>query len=262
MEIISLSSSQIISFLLIFFRVGAIMFSAPFFGARNIPVLVRILLSFTVAVLITSAIVPYKNVQIHSLNNAQDSLWLFMAIIKELLLGIAIGFIAQLTFTGIQMAGQLIGNDMGFGMMNIMDPSTHGIVTVTAELNTIIATLIFLITYSHHYVLMAIAKSFETIPLGSWGPSESFVEHLNVVFGSVFATGLKLAIPVMAVLFLAKIAMAIVARTMPQMNFFAVGFPIQITVGLLAIAVSLPFTARVIYGLFLSMRDNIWLIFR
>ena len=261
-DAIKLNSGLIISFLLVFFRIGAIMFSAPFFGAKNIPMQVRILLSFAIAVVITSATVPYKNVQIQSLNNMQDILWLFMAIIKEIILGVAIGFIAQLTFVGIQIAGQIIGNDIGFGMMNILDPATHDVITVTAELNTIIATLIFIVTYSHHFILMAIAKSFETIPLTGWTQSGAFVDHLNIVFSNVFTTGLKLAIPVIGALFLAKIAMAIVARTMPQMNFFVIGFPIQITVGLLAIAVSLPFMTRAIFGLFLSMRDNIWFLFR
>jgi len=262
MESINLSSSQIIFFLLVFFRVGAIMFSAPFFGAKNLPIQIRILLSFTIAVVITSAIIPYKNIQIHSLNSTQDIVWLFMAVIRETTLGLAIGFIAQLTFIGIQMTGQIIGNDMGYGMMNLLDPSTHDVITVTSELYTIIATLIFIVTYSHHFVLMAIAKSFETIPLAGWGLSGSFIDHLNTVFSSIFATGLKLAIPILGALFLTKISMAIVTRTMPQMNFFVVGFPIQITVGLLAIAITLPFMARVIHGFFLSMRDNIWFLFR
>ena len=262
METINLNSNQIISFLLVFFRVGAIMFSAPFFGAKNIPMQVRILLSFAIAIVITSAIVPHNNLQIKSMNGTQDILWIFIAVIKEIILGLAIGFTAQLTFVGIQMAGQLIGNDIGFGMMNILDPSTHDVVTVTAELYTIIATLLFIVTYSHHFILMAIAKSFDTIPLMGWSLSGSFISHLSIVFSSVFSTGLKLALPIIGALFLAKIAMAIVTRTMPQMNFFVVGFPIQITVGLLAIAISLPFMARVIHGLFLSMRDNIWFMLR
>jgi flagellar biosynthetic protein FliR len=261
-ETLSFTSGQVISFMLVFFRIGAILFTAPLFSGRNIPIQVRILLSLALAITITTAIVPYKGVLAYSINDINNVWLLFMSIAKEIILGIAIGFIAQLTFIGIQVAGQLVGNDIGFGMMNILDPSSHDVVTITAGLYTVIATLIFLVTNSHHYILMAIARSFEKIPLGSWFPSESYVWHLSNVFNGVFETGLRLAIPVMGALFLAKIAMAIITRTIPQMNVFTVGFPLQIAVGLLAMAFSLPFMSQVIRNLFIVMRDNIWFIFQ
>jgi flagellar biosynthetic protein FliR len=249
-ETLSFTSGQVISFMLVFFRIGAILFTAPLFSGRNIPIQVRILLSLALAITITTAIVPYKGVLAYSINDINNVWLLFMSIAKEIILGIAIGFIA------------LVGNDIGFGMMNILDPSSHDVVTITAGLYTVIATLIFLVTNSHHYILMAIARSFEKIPLGSWFPSESYVWHLSNVFNGVFETGLRLAIPVMGALFLAKIAMAIITRTIPQMNVFTVGFPLQIAVGLLAMAFSLPFMSQVIRNLFIVMRDNIWFIFQ
>ncbi|HGE69563.1 TPA: flagellar biosynthetic protein FliR [Candidatus Poribacteria bacterium] len=261
-EIINLTSGQIISFMLVFFRIGAILFTAPLFGGRNIPVQVRILLSLALAIVITTVVVPYKGIQAYTLDQINNVWVLFMSIAKEIIVGIAIGFIAQLTFTGIQIAGQLIGNDIGFGMMNIFDPSSHDVVTITAGLYSIVAGLIFLVTNSYQYVLMAIARSFDAIPLGHWFPSESYVWHLSNVFNGIFGTGLKIAIPVMGALFLTKIAMAIITRTMPQMNVFVVGFPLQIAIGLLAMAFSLPFVSQVIRNLFIGMRDNIWIIFR
>ncbi len=260
MEEITLSNAQIISFLLVFFRISAVLFTAPFFGARNLPFQVRALLSFTIAIVITSAILPYKGVM--SLSTPLNNVWeYFLASAREIILGISIGFMAQLIFMGIQFAGQLIGNDIGFGMMNIFDPSTHSTVTITAELNTVIASLIFIVTYSHHYVLMGLARSFDMIPIAEWYPDTAFIKHLNTVFSGIFSTGFRIALPVMGAVFLSKIALAMIARTMPQMNVFIIGFPIQISLGLLVMAVTLPLFVRYTRLLFTVMRDNIWYLF-
>ncbi|MGB9596028.1 MAG: flagellar biosynthetic protein FliR, partial [Candidatus Poribacteria bacterium] len=181
-EIINLTNGQIISFMLIFFRIGAILFTAPLFSGRNIPMQVRILLGLALAVIITMAIIPYKDIQSEVIDKVNNISVIFVSIAKEIIVGIAIGFISQLAFTGIQIAGQLIGNDIGFGMMNVFDPTSHDVVTITAELYSIIAILMFLITNSYQYILMAIAKSFEKIPLGYWFPSEPYIWHLSSVF--------------------------------------------------------------------------------
>lgn len=257
MEEITISNAQIISFLLVFFRIGAILFTAPFFSIRNLPFQVRVLLSFTLAIVITSAILPYKGVM--SISTPLNNVWeYFIASAREVILGISIGFMAQLIFTGIQFAGQLIGNDIGFGMMNIFDPSTHSTVTITAELNTVIAGLIFIVTYSHHYILMGLAKSFDTIPIAVWYPNTTFIKHLNTVASGIFSTGFRIALPIIGVVFLSKIALAMIARTMPQMNVFIIGFPIQISLGLLVMAVTLPLFVRFTRLLFIGIRDNIW----
>ena len=191
---------------------------------------------------------------------SQGTIGVSLAILRELLLGSGIGFTAQLTFAGIQLAGQFVGYGMGFGMMRIMDPSTRTNVTVTAQYNMVVATLIFLLIHGHHYILMGIAKSFSAIPLAQWVPSASFIGHLNTVFAGIFTSALRIAIPVMGALFLTKVAMGILARTMPQMNVFIVGFPIQISIGLIAMAISLPFFVKILYSLFTSMRENVFLI--
>jgi flagellar biosynthetic protein FliR len=190
-----------------------------------------------------------------------DPRFSLMAVFREVLLGIAIGYTARLTYTSIQLAGQLAGYGMGFGMARILDPSTRTNVTIIAQYNVVIAMLVFLLIRGHHHILVGIAKSFSAVPLGVWSPSASLVGHLNTVFASIFATGFRIAIPVMAALFLTKVALAIIARTIPQMNVFIVGFPLQISVGLIAMAVSLPFFVKILHSLFASMRENVFLIF-
>jgi len=246
METLGITNIQIVSFLLVFFRTGAILFTAPFFSSKNINTRVRILLSFTIAIVLTTS---FTNLMTEGIGD-----------VSRFMLGIAIGFTAQLTFAGIQLAGQIVGHEMGFGLTRILDPSMNANITITAQYNVVLATMIFLLIRGHHHILMGMARSFSEIPLGGWNPSASFTGHLNDTFSGIFKTAFRLAIPVMAVLFLTKIGMAIIARTIPQMNVFIVGFPLQISIGLIAMALSLPFFVKTLNGLFELMRNNIWLI--
>lgn len=249
MDRIVISNSQISLFLLVFFRVAAILLTAPLFGAHDVPVRIRIIFAFTVSVLIYSAMKG----SIRLVRNDD----LILSVIKETILGISIGLVCRLIFSGVQLAGQLIDNNVGFGLVNIVDPSFHNVTSITANLYVIIATLVFILTYGYHYVLLGIAKSFERIPLGELWSLNSYITALNNMVAGVFSTGLRIAIPVVGAVFLANIALAIVARTMPQMNVFVVGFPLQIAIGLLAMAISIPLFTGYLQTLFLFMRDVI-----
>jgi len=270
METISISNTEIISFLLVFFRTGAVLYTAPFFGSQSIPVRVRILLSCAIAIVMTTALGTLNEtalaegrnnvLSLQALMFQQGVIGLFAAIFREVFLGITIGYTARLTFMGIQLAGQIMGHEMGFGMMRILDPTTRANVTIIAQYNTVVATLVFLLINGHHYIIMGLAKSFSSIPLAGWAPSASLVGHVNNVFAGIFSTGIKIALPIMGALFLTKIGLGIVARTMPQMNVFIVGFPLQIAIGLIGMAVSLPIFVEILNNLFISMRDNVWVI--
>lgn len=249
MDRIVISSSQISLFLLVFFRVAALLLTAPFFGSHNVPARVRIVFAFTVSVLIYSAMKGSIK-----LDNNED---LIISAIRETILGISIGLLCRLIFSGIHLAGQLIDNNIGFGLVNIVDPSFHNITSITANLYMIVATLVFILTYGHHHVLIGIAKSFERIPVGELWSMDNYVTIINKVASGVFSSGLRIAIPVVGAVFLANIALAIVARTMPQMNVFVVGFPLQIAMGLLAMAISIPLLTGYFQTLFLVMRDII-----
>jgi len=262
MATISISSNEIIAFLLVFFRVGAILSTAPLFGNRSIPARVRVLLSFTLAIVVVMPLRASGGLAGEAIGSLQYQgvAGLFLAILREVILGVAIGFTASLAFSGIQLAGEFVGYEMGFAMMKMLDPTTRVNVTVTSQLYVATAMLIFVLVRGHHYILMCIAESLTKMPPGEWEPSASLVGHVSSVFSGIFSTGLRIAIPVMGALFLAKMSLAIVARTMPQMNVFIVGFPVQIAVGLMAMAISLPFFVKVLCALFSSMRENIFAI--
>ncbi len=258
MDEITVTNAQFISFFLMLFRISAILFTAPLFGSKNMPVRIRVSFALGITIVLIVSLNQMKQLDNVLLTQPQSAIGLIIMIFRETLFGVAIGYTAQLTFMGLQFSGQLVGQQMGFGMARIMDPTTKANVAVTAQYNVTVAMLIFLLMDGHHHVLMGLARSFSAVPLAQWEMSESLAEHLSAVVASIFATALKIAIPVMVPLFLAKIALGIIARTMPQMNVFIVGMPLQIAIGLIAMSVSLPFFAKIVGSLFMTMRDNVW----
>jgi flagellar biosynthetic protein FliR len=136
METLGITNSDIIRFLLVFFRIGAVLFTAPIFGSKNIPSRVRIVLACTIAIVLTmSAIADRAEAATIALNASlfAGNRLLVMAVFQEVFLGIAIGYTARLTFTVVQMAGQLVGMGMGFSMARIIDPSTRENVMLVAQ---------------------------------------------------------------------------------------------------------------------------------
>ena len=261
MATINITSTQLITFLLLFFRTAAVLMTAPLFGSQAIPVKIRILLPFVISIVLSMSLKGKIDLGSSvALIESQGMVGLSVAVVSEVILGIAIGFTARLAFVSLHMAGRLVGQEMGFGMMGMLDPSTRESMEIIGQYNTVVATIIFLAIRGHDFILMGIAKSFITIPLAEQWLTGAFIGKMNAVFVGIFETAFRIALPVMGALFLAKIAMGILARTMPQMNVFIVGFPLQIAVGLIGLAISLPFFVKILHTVFMSMRDDIWML--
>jgi len=155
---LNISLPQVQIFLLILVRVIAILLTAPIFNSRNIPVLFKVGLSFAVSLILF----PILNLQ--DLPVRFDAIPLIIGIVSEILIGIIIGLSARMIFVGIQLAGQLVGFQMGLAMANVMDPATSEQMPLLGQLNNLIAMLIFLVTNAHHLFLRALVESFQIVP--------------------------------------------------------------------------------------------------
>jgi flagellar biosynthetic protein FliR len=151
-----------------------------------------------------------------------------------------IGLLAQLLFVAVTFAGNAVGMQMGFGMANVFDPTSRAQVSITAQIYTYMMTMVFLLMDGHHWLLIAIQRSFSAIPLGTFTLNGKVMGILLASTNELFWVALILMAPVLGVLALSEIAMAIVARIMPQMNVFVAAFPVKIMVGLATIVVALP----------------------
>ena len=219
MSLLQLSALEFEKLLLVILRVGGIMTVAPIFGHRNVPKMVKIglILLLSIILLPTLANVPVE------LPSELFSMTGVLA--KEVVAGLAVGFTSLLLFIAVQFAGNIIGLQMGFGIVNVIDPNSQAQVPLIGQFQFILAMLIFLSLNGHHLLISAIANSFQVIPLGQITFTSLTSEILIRAIVDTIALAIKLGAPCIVTLFLLDVSLGIIARTVPQMNIFIVGFP-------------------------------------
>ncbi len=227
-----LSTDQLYCFIFVLLRVSIILFLLPIFGSVNLPTVWKAAFALLLALLL-SQVVPRQPLAIAS--------GLEMAVLlgAELLLGLVLGLSVRLILTSFQMAGQFIGFQMGFTIVNVVDPQSGSQTSILAQFSYILAILIFLMINGHHYLIQALVRSFELVPPGGFVVNPGVFTKLAKLSSHMFTVALKIAAPVMSALLLATIALGIVSKTVPQMNILIVGFPLNIGIGLLLLGFSM-----------------------
>ena len=241
---------QLNSFILIFVRTAAMIFFIPFLGARNVPRVFKIGLALLIALILISI------VKIDAAIISADLLTLTAGIAGEIIIGFTIGLIAKLVFSAMEMAGELIGFQMGFSIVNVIDPQTSTHVPIIGQFHTILATLIFLTINAHHLFIAAIAESFTLVPPMRLALTNQMFAGIVTLSRDIFVLAIRIGAPVIVALFITNIALAIVSKTMPQMNVMMVGFPITIAGGLLIMVLSIPLFANLVQRAFEGMKGD------
>jgi len=237
------------TYLLVLARIAGLVVAAPVLGHALVPVRIRAGLAALVALALTPAVgaVPEP-----------PTLWaLAGALAVESALGVLVGLVAQLVLAGVELGGQVAGIQMGFGMASVFDPQSRGTITVIAQMQELFALATFLALDVHPLLLRALLDSFRTAPPGGVVLSSLGVRGVVALSGEVFAIGVRIAAPVLVVLLLANAALGVLARTIPQLNVFVVGFPVNVGVGLMALGVSLPFTVRLLGVRFAALEPTL-----
>lgn len=216
-----------------FMRIGAMFMVAPMFGARNVPVRLRLLLALVLAWVMSLVLPPPPAVDPISLEAVVIS-------IQQVVIGLAMGFILQMVFSVLAMAGENIAYGMGLGFATLVDPENGVQVPVVGQYFLILATLMFLGLDGHLILIEMLAESFRSLPVGGVG-MERDVFWLIAGWGSrMFEWSLLVSLPVVASLLLVNISFGIITRAAPQLNIFAVGFPLTLLLGFALMLVSLP----------------------
>lgn len=207
-----------------FTRIAAMLAIAPIFGARMVPLRVRLV----IALLMTWVVLP-----VIPAVPAVDPLSATGALItaQQFLLGLAIGFSLQLIFATLVIAGQTIAMGMGLGFAQMVDPQNGVNVPVIGQYYVVIATLLFLALNGHLALFRVLVDSFQALPIGTDALGrEDFraIAHWGV---NMFANAVMVALPAVASILLANLAFGVVSRSAPQLNIFGVGFPITMLFG-------------------------------
>ncbi|MBD2845273.1 flagellar type III secretion system protein FliR [Paenibacillus sp. IB182496] len=236
-------------FLLIFCRITSFFVVAPVFSTRGVPTMFKIGLGFFVSLLV------YLVYGIHETVVPDVQYPLF--IIREILAGLLLGFVAYMFFTVVQTAGSFIDMQMGFGLANVIDPMTGTTSPLLGNFKFIIVVLLFLTMNGHHLLLLGIMRSYDWLPLSNtlFGRiyEGSVTEFLAVTFGYTFMLALQLAAPLVVAMFLTDVGLGFLARVAPQYNVFVIGIPLKILVGFLLLMLLMPGFAVLIGELFERM---------
>jgi flagellar biosynthesis protein FliR len=242
--------------LLIFLRVAAIVFSAPILDSRSIPVVFKAGLAIAVSVLM----LPVVNV---SVSVKDMSLITFViGVVSEIAIGITIGLSAKLLFTGIELAGQIAGYQMGFAVVNVMDPANSAQIPILAQCYNLTAMLVFLSIDAHYMFFRALVDSFRLIPPLSVHIGPRLVGVMMHLAANVFVVAVKVGAPLIAVMLVVSVALGLVARTVPQIQIMIVAMPLQIILGLVFMIIVAPYMTAYLIDLFSSYRGTLFDLLR
>jgi flagellar biosynthesis protein FliR len=239
--------SQVYLFFLFFIRISGIFVTAPIFSTRTIPIQIKIIITVFLAL-----IVYQMNYDLHHLYKDIHFLTLASLIVSEIIIGILIGFIANLAFLMVQFGGRLLDIHMGMHIASIMDPLTNEQQSLLGQLQYIIVMLLFLFFNGHHFIILAMLRSFEVIGIGELAFSPLFSTVFIGLLSQAFILGIQIASPIIAILFLIDFCLGVIAKSVPQMNVFLTGMPLKALAGFFML-----FLLFIFYGNFFSSVPNL-----
>lgn len=226
-------SSWVALYLWPLFRIAALISVAPIFGAQNVPMRIRVGLSLVITLVLAPALPPMSVVDPVSSTG-------FIIIMQQILMGLTMGFTLRLVFAAFVLAGQLIGQTMGLGFASMVDPQNGVQVPVVSQFYLIIVTLLFLAMNGHLILIEVLAASFKSLPVGGAGITGQGLWSVVVFGGQVFSGAILISLPAMTALLVVNVAFGVMTRAAPQLNIFAIGFPVMIFLGLVIILLTLP----------------------
>ena len=244
-------ASEVIAFVLILVRMAGLFLTAPVFSSKNINVMVKA----AWILLVTFLIFPVVDFDPNTL--PAPGLGLGLAVIREVLVGLSIGMGATMILSGVQMAGQIADTQMGLGLANVIDPMTNTQVSVMGQFYYMVGILVFLSVNGHHMLIKALVDSFSVVHLGQAHFTPALGTKMMDLFSQMFFIAFRVGAPIIGALFITNMALGVVARTVPQMNVFIVGMPLNLGVGLLIAATSMSFFVYVMQGIIDGMYRDI-----
>ncbi len=255
MDLYTIMIEKFTVFFLVLVRMSSLFVITPIFGRKNVPNYMKIGLAFFCTVILVPLLgdvtVEFTNIFAYT-----------GIVIKEMLIGIVLGYVSFLVFSAIYVAGQIIDMQIGFGMVNVLDPTIGAQVPLIGNFMYILATMYFLMLDGHHVLLRALFKSYNLIAINQAVFNDIMVNNIINIFVETFVIGFTISIPILAASLLAEVSLGILAKTVPQMNVFVVGMPLKVGLGLFTVALVLPVFMDAMSISFDRMYDYLYLILK
>jgi flagellar biosynthesis protein FliR len=239
-------------FTIVLFRTASVLFFSPVFNQTGLPLMVKIGLALVIAFVIFPTV-----------NNSQqmlpDSVLPFVfLIVKEIAIGFVIGYGATLAFGAFVMAGELISSEMGLQMAEMVDPLFGGNINPIAQLLQLLGLILFLALDGHHWIINALILSYKTVPIPEFLVPGMTMGKIMQLFQGLFISAIKIAAPVMIILFLVVVVTGLIGKSMPEINIFLVVFPMKIIVGFIILGITFPFIVRAMEYLINILRKDLY----
>ena len=244
---ISFSSAEINAWIVAYFfplaRILALLAAAPPFNNAALSVRVRLMLGLAIAIAITPALPPIAPLEPAS----GIGLWILA---QQLLIGFAMGFSLRLVFSAVDLAGNMIATQMGLGFATFYDPQNTAQTPVVSEFMGLLTLLIFMAINGHLMLIATLTHSFTVIPISATAPASGTWLNLANAGVVVFSSGLLLALPILVALLITNVALGVLSRAAPQLNLFAVGFPLTLALGFAMLIISMSYLGAPLQLLF------------
>lgn len=217
------------------FRIAALVGAMPVFGSRLMPTRLKIVLSLALTLAIAPHLPPVENVDMFSMGGA-------IVAIQQVLIGLAMGFTLQLIFSVFVLGGQVIALTMGLGFASLNDPATGVVVPTVSQFYTIFVSLLFFAMNGHLVAIEVLANSFIDLPVAETGLGANALWAMLTWSKYIFSGAVLMALPALAALLVVNIGFGVMTRAAPQLNIFAIGFPVIMTIGFVIMMLSLSST--------------------
>jgi flagellar biosynthesis protein FliR len=216
-----------------FIRALALMTSLPVFSQRSVPMRVKVALAFFIALASQASLPPMPVI-------ALDSPLAWIVVLQQVLIGVSLGFAVRVVFAAVEFAGEIIGLQMGLNFAGFFDPVTASQGTASGRFFGTMVAFLFIIVNGHLAIIVALIKSFSAFPVGPEPFAFLRAVQPQVWGAEVFAIGLWIALPLVGMLLFVNLVLGVISRVAPQINIFAIGFPITLGVGLVGMLLTLP----------------------
>lgn len=249
MSFVEVAIPRFEALLVVLVRTSGILAATPVVGGRSLPVQVKVGLAVALG-LVLMPILPAPSVPAGLGPMAAG-------LVAEFLIGLAIGLAARALFAGIELAGEVMGQQMGIGVIQLLDPLSARPTPLISHFYVILASLVFLSVNGHFLVVRAVADSFTLVPPFTAELSPALGEDVLRLTAAMFRTALQLAAPICVAVLLINLVLAVLGRAVAQLNVFVLSFPVTIAGGFLVMGAALPFTIGVFDGEFTRLADTI-----
>lgn len=236
-------------FILILVRITGFVYTAPFFSLNNVPFRVKTGLSIFLAMILVLTITSEPPEYIGVIGYA-------ILIVKEAIVGVVMGFFANMAYHILSFAGHFMDMEIGFSMVSQFDPITRIQTTITSNLYGYLVLLMMMITNLHHFFLKAIIDSFQLVPVGNAVINPSMYQLMTRFMVDYFVIGFRIVLPVFAAILLVNTVLGILAKIAPEMNMFVIGMQMKVIVGLFVLSLVIkliPSVADFIFNEMISM---------